>query len=329
MKDKILELLLQNKDYISGQELSRLFGVSRAAIWKNIQQLREDGCVVEAVTRKGYRLLHKADIITEDQLKRMLLAAGLGDFVKSVVYLDETDSTNRLARSTLEQSPADAALFVAGRQTAGRGRRGRQWLSDHDQGLWFSLMLQPHYSADVLARVTLLAGLAAALALQEEYGIAVGIKWPNDLVYQKDGRKIGGILSEILIEDQSPRAVIIGLGLNLNNETFPMELSRIAVSMRQISNHIYSRGEVLTQILKAFFQLYPDITRPEQWLPAYRQNCLTLGRLVRAIAVDGSVLTGQAIDIDEAGELVICDDLGVKHVVRSGEVSVRGLLGEY
>ena len=143
MKNEILRILKQSSGYVSGETISRQFGVTRAAVWKTVKSLQQDGYPIEAVTHRGYRLSGTADILSQQELESSLAAAGLTDFIRQVSWLPETGSTNQMARQAAEQGAPDRSLFVAGRQMAGRGRRGRSWLSDHSGGLWFSLLLRP------------------------------------------------------------------------------------------------------------------------------------------------------------------------------------------
>ncbi len=330
MKEEILERLLQEKDYVSGEALSQSFGVSRAAIWKSIQALREQGYPVEAATRKGYRLSAAADVLTKHVIEEKIKQLRLQDQLPFVIYEDTVVSTNLTAKQQLEQLSDGQGnhLIAAARQTGGKGRRGRSWLSDHEAGLWFSLLLQPSESPEIMARATLLTGLAVVRAMTEIWQLPVGIKWPNDLICLSDGKKAGGILSEILLEDQSVKGLIIGIGINLNSRHFPDEITDIATSMQLIKPGQYKRVDVLGSIVDQFFKLYPHLAHMERWLPDYKKNCLTLGQQVRAISFNGQIIEGTAVDIDQEGELVISGHNGKTHTVRSGEVSVRGLLGE-
>ena len=330
MKEEILDMLLQHKGYVSGEALSKRFGVSRAAIWKSVQALRQQGCPIEASTRKGYRLSDAADVLTKQAIEERIRQLKLEDQLPAVVCENIVVSTNLTAKQQLEQLP-DARvnhLIVAGRQTGGKGRRGRMWLSDHEKGLWFSLLLKPSAAPQVMARATLLTGLAVTRAMQDVWQLPVGIKWPNDLICIRDGKKAGGILSEILLEDQSVKGLVIGVGINLNIRDFPDELIHIATSMYLIKPAVYKRIDVLASILEQFFKLYPYLGDIDLWLPEYKQNCLTLGQQVKATSFDGRVIEGTATNIDHEGELVITDHEGGIHTVRSGEVSVRGMLGQ-
>lgn len=330
MKTDILNLLAEADDYISGEALSERFGVSRAAIWKAVKSLKEQGYPIEAVTRKGYRLQAGADVFTRHLVEAQIKKLNLQSEIDELIWLPVADSTNLAARRLVDEAPAASgnSLIVASRQTGGKGRRGRSWLSDHEEGLWFSLLLRPHLPPAALSMATLLTGLAMVEALSADFGLNVGIKWPNDIVSLNSGKKLGGILCETTLEDQHVKGLIIGIGLNVNTRHFPEELDNIATAMAQLSGRTYQKKEVLGSILRHFFNRLPDLATPDCWLAAYRSRCTTLHQPVRAIAYDGTSLEGIAMDIDPEGELIICDAAGKLHTVRSGEVSVRGLLGE-
>lgn len=320
MKDKVLAMLKNSDGYLSGEELSRRLGVTRAAIWKAISALRQDGYTIDAVTSRGYRLQPAADVLNRAEILPLLPASFTLAAVEEVVT-----STNQAARQAAEQGLPDRSIFVAERQTIGRGRRGRTWLSDSREGLWFSLLLRPQDEASRLSSITLFTGLCVAEALNG-LGAAVGIKWPNDIVGIRSGRKIGGILTETSMEENVVRSLIIGVGINISSREFPSEIAGTATSVAMECGLNLRRADVLTAILKAFDRRFATFVQGS-WLEDYRQHCLTLGRQVVIHTADGAQWQAKAEDIDAEGELVVTNEHGQLVVVRSGEVSVRGLLG--
>jgi BirA family transcriptional regulator, biotin operon repressor / biotin---[acetyl-CoA-carboxylase] ligase len=326
VKDAILDLLRQNRDFISGALISRQFGVSRAAVWKAVRLLRQEGYPIEAVTRRGYRLAGPEDVLNGPALAELAQDTLLAGFITHSHFAKTAGSTNQLAKQAAELGLPSGGLYVAEIQEAGRGRRGRTWLSDHREGLWFSLLLRPEAAPDRLARVTLFSGLCVALALRD-LKIDVGLKWPNDLVSVKNGRKLGGILTETTLEENIVVSVIIGIGLNINTGEFPAGLAHSATSLKLESGRSFARIDVLHAILRQMAGRYPSFLANDGWLAEYRQLCLTLGREVQVLRGDGTCLVGRAIDLDAAGELIVVDDSGARHTVLSGEVSVRGPAG--
>lgn len=319
-------MLKDSTDFLSGEQISHQLGVTRAAIWKTINALRKEGYPIEAIPNRGYRLAAGTDVLTKEEIMASLQRDGLLHAIQDVLFAQETDSTNLMARRAAEQHAPDLSLFVAERQLAGRGRRGRSWISDHRDGLWFSLLLRPEQAlAAQYAHMTLFAGLCAAQALNS-LGIQVGIKWPNDLVALGSGRKLGGILTEMVVEENRVQSLIIGIGLNVGSKSFPDEINDLATSVFLETGRIIPRVDVLAAVLRTFVSRYPEYT-DTRWLSDYRSLCLTLGRDIKVLPAFEPAWAGKAIDLDADGELIVEDTEGNRRVVRSGDVSVRGLFG--
>ncbi|MGI6326285.1 MAG: biotin--[acetyl-CoA-carboxylase] ligase [Saccharofermentanales bacterium] len=326
MKLKILQILKNKQGYASGEQISRQLGVTRTAVWKTVNSLRKEGYPIDAVPNRGYRLVGEPDILSTAEIRIHLQRAGLDRFVGTVAFKQKTDSTNQMARFADGQQPNQVGLFVAEQQTAGRGRRGRNWHSDHKEGLWFSLLIRPkQMSAEHFSCMTLFAGLCVAEALND-LGINTGIKWPNDLIAIASGRKLGGILTEMILEDSDVRSLIVGIGINVAAKKFPEDLTNLATSIFLESGNHFTRAEVLITILHRFAERFPAYG-DFRWLADYRSNCLTLGREIKVSPAFGTPWTGRAIHLNDDGELLVEDANGVRHVVRSGEVSIRGLPG--
>ncbi len=337
MKNKVLAILRLQKGFVSGETLSDQLGVSRSMIWKVIKTLQQEGYPIEAITRRGYRLTGEPDILSETEMKRMMDDAGLKAAFPAAFFLAQTDSTNLMARRAAEKGAPDGSVFLAEEQTGGRGRRGRSWNSCKTRDLTFSLLFRPDSDPAGLAPVTLFAGLCAAAALNRltDGGRSAaaqtdrpdyGIKWPNDIVAVADGRKLGGLLTELIVEENRVQALIIGIGININTMEFPDEISRTATSLRLEQNMTYRRLDILRLVLSEIAGRLTQIYHPESWMSEYRRLCLSLGREVRVVSADGD-FTGRALDVDDEGELIVETQDGSRRTVRSGEVSVRGLFG--
>ena len=227
MKTEILRMLKSTGDYLSGQRLCEMLGVSRTAVWKAVGELKEEGYVIEAVRNRGYRLVEGADVITQAELASMLHTQWIGT---RLVYFDETDSTNTRARKLAEEGAPHGTLVVADRQTAGKGRRGKSWVSPAGTGIWMSMVLRPSMSPMSASMLTLIAGLAVVRGVKESTGLEAMIKWPNDAVL--NGKKICGILTEMSTEVECIRYVIPGIGINVNMDGFPEEIKATATSAR-------------------------------------------------------------------------------------------------
>jgi BirA family biotin operon repressor/biotin-[acetyl-CoA-carboxylase] ligase len=331
MKQKILTFLRSRQQYVSGEEISRLLGITRSAVWKNIQSLRTQGYKIESIKHHGYRLIEDLDLFNEYEVKNMLdTVPGLKSIVLN--YREQTDSTNLTARKAADQGSPDWSLFVADNQSAGRGRLGRSWYSNAGSGLWFSLLLRPQADPARLSTLTLFAGLCTASALRAATGLDIRIKWPNDLVIMPEGLKVCGILTEMILEEFTIRAVILGIGINVNIYEFPVDLKASAVSLALAAGHPWPRIKLLQDVLSELKTRYPaylaDLNSNNAgWLTEYRSLCATLGRQVMIKTNDGSTIEASAIAISPEGDLEVELAGGEKMLCHSGEVSVRGLSG--
>lgn len=242
---------------------------------------------------------------------------------RSIFLYDSCTSTNQCAA---ESFPApDGSVFVAECQTAGRGRRGRSWSSDDKGGIYMSLLLKPHFSPAFSAPITLVAGLAVCTATRSLCRIDAAIKWPNDIVC--NGKKICGILSEISTEKGQIKYITIGIGINVNNDTFGTELSEKATSLLIETGKSFSRAEIIAEVLNRFEKYYVEFSKNGFAVlkEEYEKFCITLGKEVSVSQKDGAY-RAHALGISPDGGLVIMCENGVK-IVSSGEVSVRGIYG--
>lgn len=316
LKNKILDLLKSADGYISGEKISEQLNISRAAVWKHIKKFRQDGYKIESITNKGYRLISAPDIITEDGIKDNLDTEFIG---RNIFFYDKTDTTNERAKAN--NSAPEGSVFIAEVQTHGKGSRGRSWTSPRGTGIWNSILLKPDISPLEVSQITLAAGLAVCRAV----GLNSMIKWPNDIVI--GGKKICGILTEMSAEMDRVNYVVCGIGINVNMENFPEELSDKATSMYIESGQKYVRNEVIAKLMNEFEYCYKRFLEGGLCaiLDKYKNHCVTLGRDVNVIFKKESV-TGKAVDVDENGSLVVETDKG-RIAVTSGEVSVRGIYG--
>ena len=243
---------------------------------------------------------------------------------KTVHFVKETDSTNEWAKQLSRQGAPHGTLAAAEFQSAGKGRLGRIWKAPEGSSVMMSLLLRPSFEPQYASMLTLVMGLSAARAIGDS-GIDVSIKWPNDIV--ASGRKLCGILTEMGLENGKIREVVVGVGINVNTESFPEELSDKATSMYIETGVMQDREEVAAKTLNEFERLY-NIFIKEGFAPLldeYRKDCVTLNKKVRLI-YDHETVTGTAVDVTEDGALVVDTDSG-RISVTSGEVSVRGIYG--
>lgn len=324
MKAEILKCLKEAQDYLSGQELCDRFHVSRTAVWKVIHSLQEEGYEIRAVRNRGYRLMAGADSVSEAELKSVITTSWAG---RNLACFEETDSTNIQARRLAEQGAAHGTLVVAESQTAGRGRRGKGWVSRPGSGVWMSMVLRPQIDPSRASMVTLVAALSVASGIGEVTGVQTQIKWPNDLVY--GGRKICGILTEMSSEADSIRYIVTGIGINVNMDSFPADIGSIAVSLKMILGEPVRRAILVNAVLRAFehyYEIYEKTADMSFLLEEYNQRLANLGKEVRVLS-PGKEYEGKALGIDDMGELLVETGDGQVRRVFSGEVSVRGIYG--
>ena len=244
----LLTLLAENATIvISGARIAREIGVSRSTVWRWVERLRELDVKVKGQPRTGYFLEKVHDILTPDLLNKRLKGTLFG---KHILHFFKTDSTNRVAMELGYADEPEGAVVMAEEQTAGRGRAGRAWHSERGTGLYFTLLLRPKLSPVQAPILTMLAGIAAHSAITAQTGVSPDLKWPNDLLIS--GKKIGGILTEMHAEPSQIRFVIIGCGINVNQETFPNELASVATSLRRETGRSHSRLELLVRLLQEF-----------------------------------------------------------------------------
>ncbi len=215
MKTEIIKLLKAAPDYVSGQELCETFGVSRTAVWKVIRQLQEDGYEIEAKRNRGYRLGDSGDVFTGAELRSLLNTRWVGH---NLVFLEQVDSTNEEAKRQAEKGAPDGTLVAAAEQSAGKGRRGRTWISEKGTGVWMSLLLRPDFPPECASMLTLVAAMAVEKGISRVTGVDGQIKWPNDVVIE--GKKVCGILTEMSTEMECIHYVVVGIGINVGTEGF-------------------------------------------------------------------------------------------------------------
>lgn len=319
MLAKVIQILKENSgNYVSGEKLAELSGITRAGIWKQINQLREMGYEINSSSRKGY-CLSKAPELNPFEI---LDGIKTRQFGKAIHFQSEIDSTNRWAKRLAADGAAEGTLVMAESQTQGRGRLGRSWYSSPGKGLCFSLILRPRINSAALAGMTVLTAVSMAQAIDNIAGIKLLIKWPNDLVFE--GRKLAGILAEVSGEADLINYLIIGLGLNVNQqlEEFPDELKAIVTSLRIINDLNLSRRWILQEFLKIFEEHYYNL--PSKGLSEIinyaKLNSATLGKVVRINQGYHRTLTGEAVDLDRDGSLWLREASGEMTRVYAGEI---------
>lgn len=324
MKEEILRLLRSADGYISGQELCNRFGVSRTAVWKAINQLKEAGYEIEAQQNKGYRLMAAPDLMTEAEIKSLMHTEWVA---KEVLYFDTIDSTNTKAQELAEKGYQSGTLVVADKQESGKGRRGRSWVSPSGTGIFMTLMIKPDINPNNASMLTLVAALAVAKAITSVTGEEALIKWPNDIVV--NGKKVCGILTEMNAQFDYINHIVVGIGINVHNESFPEETSQMASSlMIEAGGKRFHRAQIIAETM-AYFEQYYDTFLKTQDLSAlvreYDKLLVNRNKSVRVLDPK-EPFDGKAMGITPKGELIV-DTWESRKLVSSGEVSVRGIYG--
>lgn len=323
MKAELLAVLREAKDYVSGQSLCDRFGVSRTAVWKAVNQLKNAGYEIEAVQNKGYRLHFVPDIISEFELKSRRKTKWIG---QELVYLNTVDSTNTKVKNLAEEGYPNGTLVVADSQTAGRGRRGRVWESLAGNSIYMSLLLKPEINPNNASMITLVAALALSKAISETTKRPAGIKWPNDIVM--NGKKVCGILTEMSAQFDYVNHIVVGVGINVHTESFPEEISHMATSLFLETGECINRSELIEAVWEAFeyyYEIYLQTEDLSNLVKEYNAHLVNMHQMVKVLDPK-EPFEGKAMGITARGELIV-DTWESRRLVSSGEVSVRGIYG--
>lgn len=324
MKEEILRLLRSADGYISGQELCNRFGVSRTAVWKAINQLKEAGYEIEAQQNKGYRLMAAPDLMTEAEIKSLMHTEWVA---KEVLYFDTIDSTNTKAQELAEKGYPSGTLVVADKQESGKGRRGRSWVSPSGTGIFMTLMIKPDINPNNASMLTLVAALAVAKAITSVTSEEAMIKWPNDIVV--NGKKVCGILTEMNAQFDYINHIVVGIGINVHNESFPEEISQMASSlMIEAGGKRFHRAQIIAETMSYFEQYYDTFLKTQDLSALVREYDELLVNRNKSVRVldPKEPFDGKAMGITPRGELIV-DTWESRKLVSSGEVSVRGIYG--
>jgi BirA family biotin operon repressor/biotin-[acetyl-CoA-carboxylase] ligase len=304
---------------VSGEEISRALGISRAAVAKAVDGLRELGYGIESTPHVGHRLLARPDVLLPPEVVAGLGTARLG---RHVHHVDATPSTQDIARGLAEQGAPHGTLVVAEEQTAGRGRMARPYFCPRG-GVWCTLLLRGPVAAAVAPLVSLAAGVAAARAIAREAGLRPTLKWPNDVLVH--GRKVVGILTEVVAEEQAIHYFLLGAGFNANIDpaAFPADLRPLATSLSAELGRSIDRRQLLQRYLLELEALYDRLLTGDRWtvVTAWRALPNILGHRVRA-SLWNETLEGRAVALDDDGALVVQPDGRDATRITAGDVRI-------
>lgn len=319
MRERILQELYKRRDeFVSGTELADLLGISRVAVWKHIEALKQ-GYEILAISGKGYKIKDCYNIIMPLKLKDELKTKCIG---KDILYYQETASTNELARKLLAEGKINTGtVIIAGRQTAGKGRRGRSWNSPHG-GVWMSLLLRPCLDLQATALLSLVFAVAVASALDKFLDSSVQIKWPNDIYVNQ--KKLAGILLELSGELDRADYLIAGIGINVNVEStdLPDPAEKAATSIMIEARSNFNLSVVLQEVLQSLDSYYDKYIHQgfDEILEEFKDRCFHLGKEI-SIQAGEKVIRGINSDIDINGSLWI-DTGREKFKLNTGDVAL-------
>ena len=328
MKTEILKLLRETDGYVSGQQISERFGVSRTAVWKVIRQLQEEGYQVEAVRNRGYHIVDSPDVMTKEELDSLIKTQWAG---RNILYYDVTDSTNLRVKQAGDEGAPHGTLAVADRQTAGRGRRGRTWISPAGSSIYMSILLRPEITPDKASMLTLVMALSVTegigQCMAQSECPALQIKWPNDIII--NGKKLAGILTEMSSQIDYINHVTIGAGINVNMPDVPEEIAQTATSLRIECGHTVKRAPLIAAVMERLEENYEIFLKTQDLSGLIDRYSALLVNRDREVQILGAKETyrAHAIGIDRTGELIVRREDGTVEKIYSGEVSVRGVYG--
>jgi BirA family biotin operon repressor/biotin-[acetyl-CoA-carboxylase] ligase len=314
MQDKIIAFLKSSRQCVSGEEISRDLGISRQALWRHVQELRDAGYDIVSVPHLGYRIISCPDRLYPFEISHGLSTKIIG---RRIHYFDKVSSTMDAAMQLGFENAAEGTVVVSESQTKARGRLGRSWSSPKYKGLYLSLILRPEILPSEAPVLTLMTAVGICEAVKLETGLDPRIKWPNDIIL--GNKKLCGILTELDAEIDAVRFVVIGIGINVNNNRD--ELVDRAISLKALKGEQINRLELLKSVLRRTEENYVFFKKngPADILEKWKALSLTLGRKVRLICHNRH-FEGEAIDIDSDGGLLVRRDSGLVEKFMAGDV---------
>ncbi|WP_033541212.1 biotin--[acetyl-CoA-carboxylase] ligase [Planococcus sp. CAU13] len=307
--------------HVSGQELADEFGISRTAVWKHIKELQDKGYEITSVKKKGYMLSGIPDTLEPSAIQPLLKTERLG---RTIEWIATCDSTQIIAHQLAQQGVPDGTAVLAEEQTAGRGRMARKWDSAYGKGIWMSVILRPDVPLHRAPQFTLVAAVAVVRAIEEVTGLRPDIKWPNDILL--NGKKCTGILTELQSDADGIQALIIGIGLNANQDAgdFSDEVKDIATSLKMEAGQAVSRQQLVRAML-FYLEHYTAIYINEGFgvlKMMWESYSTTIGKPVRA-RMAKETLEGIAEGITDEGVLQLRTPDGRLHGIYSADIEMR------
>jgi len=310
----------KEKEYISGEILAQKLGISRVAVWKQIQKLKNMGYKIVSDQNLGYCLISRPDILLPQEIKNNLSTSYMGE---NIYYFPELESTNIIAKekaSLKKNKIAEGTIIIAERQVGGKGRLGREWFSPAG-GIWLSIILFPQLSPSYISRITLMTAVAVVKTIRTCTQIEPQIKWPNVILI--NDKKVCGILTEMNAELDLVNWVVVGIGINVNisQEEFPEDIRNNSISLKEVLGEGISRVKLIQIFLKEFEKYYEKLKRKEfpSILKEWKLYSHTLGKKIK-INLGEKIVSGKAIDLSEEGSLILKEENGKLVKIISGTI---------
>lgn len=319
LKDRVLEVLEENKGKsVSGSEIARSVGLTRSAVWKAVKTLREEGYFICAVTNKGYCLLEENDFLSEQSIVPHLKTKELG---RKLDVFKTIDSTNDFAKSLAQLGAVHGTTVISEVQTRGKGRMGKSFYAPHGMGIYMSVILRPQLSVEHSLLITSCAAVAVADAVEKIADMECRIKWVND-IYSKSNKKLCGILTEasVNVEQGGLEYAVVGMGINVQNTTFPKNISDVATSIRMETGRSVSRSRLAAEILNCLEERLDTIS-DKGFLADYRNRSNLIGKRIEVTHND-SVEVMDCLGIDDTGRLLVRRENGEEKALTSGTVRI-------
>ena len=311
---------LREKEYVSGEVLAQKLGISRVAVWKQIQKLKDMGYKITSDQNLGYCLISRPDLLLPQEIQRGLSTNYIG---KEIYYFPELKSTNIMAKEKAlhrAEGMDEGTLIIAEKQSAGKGRLGREWFSPAG-GIWLSIILYPQLFPSYISRITLMTAVAVVKAIKICTQIESQIKWPNDILINE--KKVCGILTEMSAELDIINWVVVGIGINANIDLrdFPEDIQENTISLKETSGKEISRVKLVQTFLQEFEKYYEKLKRKEfsSILKEWKSCSHTLGKKIR-VDIGERIITGEAIEINESGALILKKEDGELAEIISGTI---------
>lgn len=321
-KDELLKRLFEATGQpVSGQEIADEFGLSRTAIWKYVKDFKKDGYEIGTVRKKGYYLISAPDRVNQANVKKYLNTKTFGHRID---YTETCESTQLIAHDEAQDGAPNGTVIVSEEQTLGKGRMSRPWNSVAGKGIWMSVIARPELTPQQAPQMTLVAAVAVTRAMQEVTGVEPTIKWPNDILV--NGKKITGILTELQADPDRVKAIILGIGINVNQteEDFPEELRPIVNSLKMVLGHSVNRAKLIAKTLE-FLEHYTDLYVLHGFSPIkllWESYSNTAGKRIRAVMINETI-EGTAIGISNEGMLELKLDDGTVRGIYSADIEFQ------